>query len=52
MLDEADIKKLTDVLATKQDVVHVGDRLGIVELKINRMIEVLNKISLRLEMLN
>lgn len=52
MLDEADIKKLTDVLATKQDVVHISDRLAIVELKVDRMIEVLDKISLRLEMLN
>ncbi len=52
MLDESDIKKLTDVLATKHDVTQVHDRLSIVELKVDRMIEVLDKISLRLEMLN
>ncbi len=52
MLDDADIKKLTEVLATKHDVQQVQDRLSIVELKVDRMIEVLDKMSLRLEMLN
>jgi len=52
MLDETDIKKLTDVLATKQDISQLQDRLSIVELKVDRMIDVLDKISLRLEMLN
>ncbi len=52
MLDDADIKKLTEVLATKHDVQQVQDRLSIVELKVDWMIDMLDKISLRFEVLN
>jgi hypothetical protein len=52
MLDAQDIQRLVEVLATKADVAVLDDKISVIEHKQDKMIEILDKMVLRMEALN